>query len=233
MNDKRPTSENHVIAILGGTGALGTGLALRWAECGHRVVIGSRVESRARDAVVALKLSLGERGADALADDAIVAMDNRAAAQKADIAVLTVPYAHQRDTLGALKAELGGKILVDVTVPLVPPKVGTVQLPQEGSAALVAQNVLGNEVRVVSAFQNVAASKLRARGDIECDVLVCSDDEAAAQAVVALAEQIGMRAFHAGPLANAVVAEAMTSVLVRLNKRYRTQSGIRITGIPD
>ena len=138
-------------------------------------------------------------------------------------------------TLAEIKAELQGKILIDVTVPLVPPQVGRVQLPEGGSAVLRAQAMLGEGVRVVSAFQNVSAEYLRDLDHpIDCDVLVCGDDRAARAAVIALAAAAGMRAFHAGPLANSAAAEALTSVLVTINRQHKIKhSGIRITGLPD
>lgn len=230
MKDKETP---YTIAILGGTGALGTGLASRWYQAGHRIVIGSRTLDKAQDAVNELHKLIKGRGAPVPKSGQLVAAENPKAAQQADIAVLTVPFAHQRDTLDGLGSNLQGKILIDVTVPLVPPAVGKVQLPPEGSAAMVAQTVLGERVRVVSAFQNVAAHHLQAEGDIDCDVLVSADDNEAAQTVLGLVAQAGMRGFHAGPLANAVVAEALTSVLIQLNKQHRTHSGIRITGIGD
>lgn len=219
------------IAVLGGTGDLGLGLVLRWAAAGHRLIIGSRRAEKAEAALAELRKTLEERGVDVALAPA--AMDNRAAAAACDIAALTVPFAHQAETLASLNAELRDKILIDVTVPLMPPAVDRVQLPPAGCAALAAREVLGAEARIVSAFQNVAAHHLRGEGDIDCDVLVCADDEAAAAEVVALAEQAGMRAFYAGALANAAASEALTSLLISLNKRHRCRAGLRITGIPD
>ena len=214
------------IAVLGGTGNLGPGLAMRWARAGYTVVIGSRSAERANAAAQALNARAGVatiRGAD-----------NQAAAAAADIAVLTVPYAHQRDTLAAVAARLEGKILVDVTVPLAPPKVSRVKLPPEGAAAKAAQRLLGAGVRVVSAFQNVAAHHLAdPDAAVDCDVLVTGDDPGARAVVIGLAEAAGLRAWHAGPLDNAVVAEAMTSVLIFMNRRYKIDgAGLRITGTP-
>jgi 8-hydroxy-5-deazaflavin:NADPH oxidoreductase len=160
--------------------------------------------------------------------------DNLAAAQAGEIAVLAVPYAAQLATLTEVKAALAGKILIDVTVPLMPPQVGRVQLPDGGSAAVKAQAMLGEGVRVVSAFQNVSAEHLKVLGHaIDCDVLVCGDDREARTTVIALARDAGMRAFHAGPLCNSAVAEALTSVLITINRQYKIKdSGIRITGLP-
>lgn len=215
------------IAILGGTGALGTGLARRWTQAGHRVIIGSRSEEKAREALDDLHKVMGERGADA---SGVLAMENLAAAGAADIVVLTVPFAHQKSTLEHVKPALEGKILIDVTVPLMPPKVGTVQLPAEGSAGQAAQQICGEGVKVVSAFQNVAAHHLQEGQGIECDVLVCGNDKDARAEVIALIEDCGMRGFHAGPIANAAAAEALTSVIITINRAFKCHAGIRITG---
>ena len=214
------------IAVLGGTGKEGSGLALRWASAGHHIFIGSRSAERAQAAAAAINARIGANLAGG--------SDNLAAAQHADIVVLTVPYAAQLATLQEVKVALAGKILIDVTVPLVPPQVGRVQLPDGGSAVVKAQAVLGPSVRVVSAFQNVSAELLDEPGHvIDCDVLVCGDDREAREQVIALAQHAGMRAFHAGPLANSVVAEALTSVLITINRQYKVKhSGIAITGLP-
>ena len=214
------------IAIIGGTGKEGSGLALRWARAGHRVLIGSRSAERAREAAACINTSLGaERAAGA---------NNVSAANDGDVVVLTVPYAAQLDTLSGIKSALASKILIDVTVPLVPPQVTRVQLPEGGSAALNAQKLLGDGVRIVSAFQNVAAEHLTELGHpIDCDVLVCGDDRDACNTVIALATDAGMRALYAGPLANSIVAEALTSALIVINRQHKIKhSGIRITGLP-
>lgn len=215
------------IAILGGTGAEGSGLALRWAKAGHRVILGSRSAEKAAKVRDRLNAAVGE--------GAVRVLDNRAAAAAAEIVVLTVPHAAQRATVEDVRAELAGKILVDATVPLVPPKVSRVQLPPEGSAVAAIQALLGEGVKVVSAFQNVAAHALAdlAR-DVDCDVLVCGDDPAAREVVVGLARDLGLRAWHAGPIVNSVAAEALTSVLIAINIRYKASgAGLRITGVPD
>ncbi|MFZ5913435.1 MAG: NADPH-dependent F420 reductase [Pseudomonadota bacterium] len=212
------TGEKPIIAILGGTGDLGGGLAVRWARAGYKIIIGSRTLEKARDAAK----PLGAAG-----------MDNQAAAKACDIAVLTVPFANQKATLESVRDALAGKILIDVTVPLMPPKVARVQMPPEGCAALAAQAALGNAVTVVSAFQNVGASHLRDDHPVDCDVLVCGDKVDAREKVIELVEAAGMRGWHAGPLANSVAAEALTSVLIGINKRYQIEgAGIRITGAP-
>lgn len=212
------------IAILGGTGALGTGLAIRWSRAGHRIVIGSRTLEKAQAAVAALKEISPETPAQA--------MENGDAAAAGDLVVLTVPYAHQLSTLETVQAHLAGKILIDVTVPLRPPKVGTVQLPEGGSAAAAAQAFLGDEVKVVSAFQNIAADLLQdADLAIECDVLVAGNDKEARQRVIDLAAEAGMTGWHAGPIANSAAAEALTSILIQINRQGKiSHAGIRIVG---
>jgi NADPH-dependent F420 reductase len=214
------------IAVLGGTGKEGSGLALRWANAGHHIVIGSRARERAQEAAAAINARVGIERAEGA--------DNLAAAQRGDIVVLTVPYAAQLATLEEVRTALAGKILIDVTVPLVPPQVGRAQLPDGGSAVVKAQTMLGPGVRVVSAFQNVSAELLTELDQaVDCDVLVCGDDLRARISVIALAQDAGMRAFHAGPLANSVVAEALTSVLITINRQYKVKhSGIAITGLP-
>ena len=223
------TSKIRKIAILGGTGALGGGLARRWAKAGHEIIIGSRDAAKAHQAVADLKAWLAERGIEA----AVSGADNRTAARTGDIAVLTVPFAHHRATLDDVRPSLSGKLLIDVTVPLMPPKVGTVQLPPEDSAAVAGQRLLGAEVRVVSAFQNVAAAHLNDEGPIDCDVLICSDDKAAGLEVAGLAQDAGMRAFYAGPLANSAATEALTSLLIQINRAFKCHAGIRLTGLPQ
>jgi 8-hydroxy-5-deazaflavin:NADPH oxidoreductase len=214
------------IAVLGGSGKEGSGLALRWARSGHSVILGSRSVGKAQAVASELNGLLGSVN--------IHGTDNRAAAQKANIVVLAVPYSAQRTTALELRELLIGKILIDVTVPLKPPTVSIVNVPAEGSAAVALQNALGPEVRVVSAFQNVSAAHLRdLQHVVDCDVLVCADDDAAGEIAVALAEAAGMRGWRCGPLANSIVSEGLTSVLISINQRYKIPgSGIRITGAP-
>lgn len=224
------TESIRTIAILGGTGDLGTGLARRWVQAGYELVIGSRTLAKAEAAAADLRGVMAARGISAIA---VEAMENRSAAAAADLVVLTVPFSHHSSTLEQVREALSGKILVDVTVPLVPPKVGTVQLPEGGSAGEIAQHLLGDEVRVVSAFQNVAAQHLQQGHELDCDVLVTGNSKQARELVIGLVEAAGMRGFHAGPIANAAAAEALTSVLITINRRYRCHSGIRITGLGD
>lgn len=213
------------IAVIGGTGNEGPGLVRRWAKSGqYNVIIGSRQAEKAERVAAELNAQLGQ--------ELVRGMTNEDAARAADLCVLTVPYSAQASTLTALKAILQGKILVDVTVPLKPPKVARVNIPPGLSAAQEGQAILGDGVRVVSAFQNISAVHLADDHEIDCDVLICGDDKAAKQEVIALAEAAGLRGIDAGLLQNAVAAEALTSILIGINIRYKVKgSGIRITGL--
>lgn len=217
----------YTIAVLGGTGNEGGGLALRWAKAGYRVILGSRDAQRAATAAAEMKTLLG--GGEVTGDG------NRNAAAAADIVVLTVPFSAQRSTVEDVRVALEGKILVDATVPLVPPKVARVQLPPEGSVVASIQKSLGENVRVVSAFQNVSAHHLKDLDhSVDCDVLICGNDPAAREIVVSLAADIGLRGIHAGPIENSAAAEALTSVLIAMNVRYKVPgTGIRITGLSE
>lgn len=224
------TDSKTVIAILGGTGDLGTGLARRWAQAGYRVIIGSRTREKAEAAVADLRNVMAERGVDSVN---VEASENLQAAEAADIVAITVPFAHQVSTLESVKGALQGKILIDVTVPLVPPKVARVQLPEQGSAGQIAQELLGEGVQVVSAFQNVAAHHLQEGHGMDCDVLVSGNSKEARAWVIELVEAAGMRGFHAGSIANAAAAEALTSVLIFINKQYNCHAGIKLTGLAE
>lgn len=218
MPEDRP-----VIAVVGGTGKLGAGLARRLAKAGYALVIGSRDEGRAEQAAATLTRETGGQ---------VTGKANSAAATAGDIVIVTVPFANQRATLEEIGPAVQDKIVVDTTVPLMPPKVARVQLPPEGSAAAIARSVLGEGVRLVAAFHNVAAHKLIQDIEIDCDVLVFGDEVAAREAVIELAAAMDLRGVHAGPLANAAAAEALTSVLVGINKRYKADgAGIQITGL--
>lgn len=217
-----------VLAIIGGTGDLGTGLARRWAQAGYSVIIGSRTQEKAELAVADLRQVMSDRSIDGAN---ILAMENLAAAEAADIITITVPFGHQSSTLELIKPAVKGKVLIDVTVPLVPPKVARVQMPEQGSAGQIAQTILGDEVSVVSAFQNVAAAHLQENDAVICDVLVCGNKKAAREAVITLVEAAGMRGFHAGMINNAAAAEALTSVLITINKQYGCHAGIKISGL--
>lgn len=219
MSNDKPT-----LAIIGGTGDLGTGLARRWAKAGYGIVIGSRTDDKAQAAAQAL--------AGLATGPAPRGMANRAAAQAGDVVVLTVPFASQAATLDEIKGVVAGKLVVDTTVPLVPPRVARVQLPPEGCAALAAQARLGEGARVVSAFHNVAAHKLQELATtLDCDVLVFGDKAEDREVAIGLAQALGVRGLHAGPLANSAAAEAMTSVIIGINRTYKVDgASIRITG---
>jgi len=228
-NGSRPSDPAVVamrVAVLGGTGAEGGGLAYRWAVAGLAVTIGSRDAGKAQAAADAINAQIGR--------SMVAGMSNQDAIRHADIVVLAVPYAAQQATALALGPALAGKILVDVTAPLQPPKVSRVQLPPGGSCVVALQEALGAEVKVVSAFQNVGAHHLRdAAYRIDCDVLVCGNDRAARGQVIALVEAAGLRGIHAGLLANSAASEALTSVLIWINQNYKVPSaGLRITGLP-
>lgn len=217
MISTSPTLET--IAIVGGTGQLGSAIARRLAKAGRRVLIGSRTEEGAKAA--AAELGHGLIGAH-----------NVAAVREADVVFVTVPFAAQEATLREIAPFAAGKLLIDTTVPLVPPKVMRVQLPPEGSAAMCAKALLGDDVTLTSGFHNVAAHKLITDEAVHCDVLVFGDEKAARERVVALAEAMGLRGIHGGALANSAAAEAMTSVLIFANKHYSADgAGLTLTGI--
>ena len=215
-------SDRPALAVVGGTGHLGGALARRWARGGYPVILGSRDPVRAEEAAASLtaECSVPARG-----------LANREAAERGEIVVVTVPWASQQSVLEEIRPVIAGKLVVDTTVPLVPPKVMRVQLPAEGCAALRAQRILGEAVVVVSAFHNVAAHRLDSPETVDCDVLVFGDQKEARERVVALAAAAGLRGLHAGPLANSAAAEALTSVLIFINKTYAVDgAGLRITG---
>jgi len=218
--------QHYTIAILGGTGEQGPGLAMRWAKTGHTVIIGSREAEKAQRVAGEINAKLGEA--------LVTGAANTDAAHTCDIAVLTVPYAAQNALLETLKDALQGKTLINVNVALKPPKVARVYIPPEGSACEQAQDLLGPGVDVVAAFQNVGAHTLEdPEHPIACDVLVCGDKKAAKAIAIQLAEDIGTRGIDAGPLVNAKAVEGLTSILIGINIRYKVPgSGIRITGLP-
>ncbi len=224
-----------VIAVLGGTGKEGKGLAYRWAKAGYPVIIGSRTPDKAQAAAAELATLLSATpDTSRLLSPSIrlEGTDNLTAAERAEILVLTVPYAAHRATLESIRQAAQGKTLIDVTVPLVPPKVTKVQLPEAGSAALEASQVLGEGVDVVDAFQNISYERLLEDVPVECDVLVAGTSKIAREKVLKLVVAAGFTGWDAGPIENTMVIEGLTSILIGLNKQFGSdQAGIRITGI--
>lgn len=214
------------IAVIGGTGKEGKGLARRWAHAGHDVIIGSRDAARAEAAAGELNAALGTAN--------IRGLGNADAAQAAEVVVLSVPYEAHRATLEMIKDGTQGKVLIDVTAPLDPANKRKAYRVPEGSAGLAAQQFLGDAVRVVSAFQNISYTHLTdVEEDPSCDVLVCGNDKEAKKIVIGLAKDAGMTAFDAGPIENAVVAEGLTAVLININIAFKIKNaGIHITGVP-
>ncbi|KPH58666.1 NADPH-dependent F420 reductase [Novosphingobium aerophilum] len=206
------------IAVIGGTGALGKGIARRLVQAGHEVTIGSRTADKAQ-------VTAGELGAAGHAE-------NVEAARGKDVVIVAVPHASQGDTLRQIRDAVGNAVVVDTTVPLVPPKVMRVQLPAEGSAAMQAREHLGPDARLVTAFHNVSAHHLDSDHAIDCDVLVFSDDVEARNTVVGLCPGMGIRGLSGGALANSAAAEALTSILIYMNKTYKADgAGIRFTNL--
>lgn len=216
--------ELNSISIIGGTGDLGGGLAMACARAGLRVYVGSRDSARARQAASEISAATG---------GVVEGMDNLSCAGRGDIVAVTVPFASQAETLRSIAGSVVGKIVLDTTVPLVPPRVARVQLPAEGSAANRALAILGDGVRLVTGFHSVSAQKLRAGEKVAGDVLLFSDDVEAREVIATLADRIGLRGVHGGPLANSVAGEALTSVLIGINKRYKVAegAGVVVTGI--
>jgi len=214
------------IAILGGTGDQGPGLALRWALTGHEVIIGSRNKEKAETVAAELNAELGQ--------SKIRGLDNVQAAQEAEISVLTVPYSAHLATLESVKSQVRGKIFIDVSVPLDPENARRMKMPAAGSATEEAQEFFGPDTKVVAAFQNVAAHLLRdPKHAIDCDVLVCGNDAEARKTVIGLVTQMGLQAYDVGPAESARVIESITSMLIRLNIRNKVKgAGIRMTGLP-
>ena len=213
------------LGIVGGTGSQGSGLAIRWARAGHAVAIGSRDAAKARKCAAEL---------ESIAGCIIEGGDNAWAARVGDVVVLTVPYEAHAETLLAIKDCVFRKVLIDVTVPLKPPKVGRVHLPDGDAAALETAALLGESTAVVAALHHVSASHLAdATRRIECDVLVAADDPAAKAVALDLVRDLGLRGLDAGPLANAIALESLTPVLIHLNRVYKSKdAGILFTDLP-
>jgi hypothetical protein len=213
------------IAILGGTGKEGKGLAYRWARAGYKILIGSRTPDKAVRVAEEISMMLGGQSY-------IEGMGNPEAAKGADIIVLTVPYSVHGVTLDSVKDVVQGKLVIDVTVPLVPPKVSKVQMPAAGSAAQEARKLLGEGVEVCAAFQNISHEHLLGDANVECDVLVTGTSKDARAETIKLVHAAGLIGWDAGPIENSVVIEGLTSVLIGINKKYgSTHAGIKITGV--
>ena len=214
--------EGEKIAIIGGTGNLGPGLAFRWALAGFEIFLGSRTKEKA--------MTVSQEINDVIGKPSIKGMENSEAVSQANICVLTVHQAAHDTALEGLKDNLSGKILVDATARMTFPDLTP---PAPPSSARTAQNILGESVRVVAAFQNVAASALRKdpSNKLDSDALVCSDDISSAELIMQLAEAAGMRAYYAGDLDKAIIVEGLTSLLVAMNKHYKVHDGsVRLSG---
>lgn len=218
------------IAIIGGTGPAGMGLALRWARAGETIIIGSREVARARKAAAAVQERIGPEAR-------VSGMENSVACAAADILVLTVPFEGQASLLKKLKAAMtDGSILIDATVPLAASVGGRASRTLgvwQGSAAQQAAELVPEEVSVVAAFHNLSADLMAGDEPLDCDVIVCSDDPDAAQLTRELAAKIpGVRPIDGGKLENARIVEQITALLIGLNFRHKGRAGIRITGLP-
>lgn len=198
-------------------------MALRWARAGHGVFIGSRDAARAKDTATELSAEAGSQ---------IQGGENSAAVEASELVVLSVPYSAHASTLSGLKAALAGRVLIDITVPLQPPKVTHVNLPAGQSAALEAQAIVGAETPVVAALHHVSAVHLRDLDHaIECDVLACSDNKQALEQALTLIRDLGVRAIDAGPLRNSIALESLTPVLLHINRTLKGSAGIKLTGV--
>ncbi|MFB3816282.1 MAG: NADPH-dependent F420 reductase [Candidatus Methylomirabilales bacterium] len=212
------------IAVIGGTGKEGQGLALGWARAGEEVIIGSRSRERAELAAEAINAAVARLAANAAL--------NREAAARGDVVVLTVPYAAHAETLKDIREAVRGKIVVDVTVPVDPEHPRRLRDVAGGSATEEAQALLGPDARVVAAFQNISHTHLSSDRPPDADVLVCGDDAGAREAAIRLAGLLGLRGVDCGPARNARVIEGLTILLLAVNRRYKVKgAGVRITGI--
>lgn len=213
------------IAIIGGTGKEGKGLAYRWAKAGYHVIIGSRDYGKAQETSLEINNLLSSTNASGAL--------NQQAATEGQIIVLTIPYKVHADTLNNLKEELEGKLVIDVTVPLIPPKVTKVQMPIAGSAAQEANLILGTTTQLATAFHNISYEYLiNDDKDYDCDVLVTGTSKESRQSALELVKAAGFTGWDAGPIENSVVLEGLTSILIGINRIYgSTHAGIRITGV--
>ncbi|MGE5073989.1 MAG: NADPH-dependent F420 reductase [Anaerolineae bacterium] len=218
-NVQRPT-----IAVLGGTGKEGRGLAYRWARAGYNVLLGSRSPEKAAQTAAELNALLGGNAS-------VTGLSNNEAAAQAQVAVLTVPYAAHAETLESVKTSLAGKMLIDVVVPLQTPKT-KVQMPPAGSAAQEAKTILGEGTEVAAAFHTIPHDALLGNESIECEVLVTGSGKQTRAEALKLVEAAGLVGWDAGPIENSVVVEGFASVLIYINKQHETtHAGIRITGV--
>ncbi len=214
------------IAVLGGTGKEGKGLAYRWARAGYPVIIGSRASERAVQTAAELTSLLN-------GSSSVVGLSNAEAASQADVIVLTVPYAAHAETIESVKTLVAGKMLIDVTVPLMPPKRSMVQMPPAGSAAQEARLILGEGSEVASAFHTIPHEALLRGEAVDCEVFVTGTSKEVRARALELVQSAGLVGWDAGPLENSVVAEGLASVLININRLYgSTHAGIRITGVP-
>jgi NADPH-dependent F420 reductase len=213
------------IAVIGGSGKEGRGLALRWARAGHEVVIGSRDEAKARTAASEMS---------GIAGAAISGAGNAAAAAQAEVVLVSVPYSAHADTLRMIQASLAGKVLIDITVPIQPPKVSQVHLPPGQAAALEAQAIVGSGVAVVAALHHISSVHLAELDhQIDSDVMFCTDDARGREVITKLIRDLGLRPVDSGALRNAIALESLTPVLLHINRSYKVPgAGIRITGLP-
>jgi NADPH-dependent F420 reductase len=213
------------IAIVGGTGKEGKGLAYRWAKAGYHVIIGSRDPAKAEETSNELNKLLSSKN--------VTGLDNKQAVKEGQIVVLTIPYSVHKEILNFLKDILVGKLIIDVTVPLNPPKVAKVQMPSAGSAAQEAQLILGSNSQLAAAFHNISYENLITdEQDCDCDVLVTGTSKEARQVTLDLVKAAGFYGWDAGPIENSVVLEGLTSVLIGINRAYgSSHAGIRITGV--
>ena len=214
------------IGIVGGTGREGRGLAVRWAKAGHDVFIGSRKVERGRDKAQEFSEEF---------DISVQGADNASACEHGDLIVVTVPYSAHRPTFESIRDRVGNKVIVDITVPLQPPKVRSVHLPEGQSAALEARALLGEDARLVAALHHISSEHLSDPDYVfDCDVLVCGDDKDARAEVIGVIRDLGLRGVDAGVLRNSIALESLTPVLLHINRRYKAVgSGVRITGIPE
>jgi NADPH-dependent F420 reductase len=213
------------VAVIGGTGKEGKGLVFRLARAGYKVLIGSRSLKKARSNAAEFSQNLGS-------NVVIYGFTNISAARKADIVILAVPFSAHKDILENIRKAMQGKLLIDATVPLVPPNLSKVQMPPAGSAAQEAHEILGDGIQVTTAFQNISSASLMEEGTVDCDVLVSGTSEAARSETIKLVTTIGFTGWDAGPIENSAVVEGLTSVLIGINKKYKsTSAGIRISGV--